>query len=41
MDPWNQQFQIGSGDNGTGTVSYYVYTTNPETGEQIRSDSKH
>jgi general secretion pathway protein G len=41
MDPWNQQFQIGQADNGTGTVNYYVYTTNPETGEQIRSDSKH
>src|SRR5262245_4893874 len=41
MDPWNQQFQIGQGDNGTGTVTYYVYTTNPETGEQIRSDAKH
>jgi general secretion pathway protein G len=41
MDPWNQQFQIGSADNGTGTITYYVFTTNPETGEQIRSDSKH
>jgi general secretion pathway protein G len=41
IDPWNQQFQMGSADNGTGTVSYYIYTTNPETGEQIRSDSKH
>jgi general secretion pathway protein G len=40
IDPWNQQYQIGTQDNGTGTPSYYVYTTNPETGEQIRSDTK-
>ena len=40
IDPWNQQYQIGQQDNGTGTVNYYVFTTNPETGEQIRSDIK-
>ncbi|HKB01027.1 MAG TPA: prepilin-type N-terminal cleavage/methylation domain-containing protein [Gemmataceae bacterium] len=40
-DPWGQPYQIGSADNGTGTVTYYVFTTNPDTGEQIRSDSKH
>jgi general secretion pathway protein G len=40
-DPWNQPFQIGSADNGTGTVTYYVFTTNPDTGEVIRSDSRH
>jgi general secretion pathway protein G len=40
-DPWGQPFQIGSADNGTGSVSYYVFTTNPETGEQIRSDTRH
>jgi hypothetical protein len=40
MDPWNQQYQMGQQDNGTGSVSYYVFTTNPETGEQIRSDTK-
>jgi general secretion pathway protein G len=40
-DPWGQPFQIGSADNGTGTVSYYIFTTNPDTGEQIRSDAKH
>ena len=39
-DPWGQPFQIGQADNGTGTITYYVYTTNPETGEQIRSDAK-
>jgi general secretion pathway protein G len=40
-DPWNNPFQIGSADNGTGTTTYYVFTTNPETGEQIRSDTRH
>jgi type II secretory pathway pseudopilin PulG len=39
-DPWGQPFQIGSSDNGTGTTTYYIFTTHPETGEQIRSDSK-
>ena len=39
-DPWGQPFQIGSADNGTGTTSYYVFTTNPETGDQIRSDTR-
>ena len=41
MDPWNQQFQIGEADNGAGQVSYYIFTINPETQEQIRSDAKH
>jgi len=40
IDPWGNQYQIGSADNGTGTMSYYIWTTNPETGEQIRSDVK-
>jgi general secretion pathway protein G len=40
MDPWGQQYQIGQQDTGTGTMNYYVFTTNPETGEQIRSDTK-
>jgi general secretion pathway protein G len=40
IDPWGQQYQIGSADNGTGTVNYYIFTTNPDTGEQIRSDIK-
>lgn len=39
-DPWGQPFQIGESDNGTGTVTYYIFTVHPETGEQIRSDSK-
>lgn len=41
LDPWHQQYQIGTQDNGTGVPNYYVFTTNPETGEQIRSDTKH
>ena len=40
IDPWGNQYQIGQQDNGTGTINYYVFTTNPETGEQIRSDIK-
>jgi general secretion pathway protein G len=40
IDPWQQQYQIGSADNGTGTVTYYIFTTHPETGEVIRSDAK-
>jgi general secretion pathway protein G len=39
-DPWGNPFQIGQSDNGTGTTTYYVFTTNPDTGEQIRSDAK-
>jgi len=39
-DPWGRDFAIGSSDNGTGTTTYYIYTTHPETSEQIRSDSK-
>jgi general secretion pathway protein G len=40
IDPWGQPYQIGSQDNGTGTPNYYIFTINPETGEQIRSDTK-
>jgi len=39
-DPWGQLFQIGQADNGKGTVTYYIFTTDPETGKQIRSDAK-
>ena len=38
IDPWGNKYQIGTQDNGTGTVNYYIMTTNPDTGEQIRSD---
>jgi len=41
IDPWGQQYTIGSADNGTGTVTYYIQTTNPDTGDIIRSDAKH
>lgn len=40
IDPWGQQYQIGSLDTGTGTPSIYVFTINPKTGEEIRSDTK-
>jgi general secretion pathway protein G len=40
IDPWQQQYQIGSGDNGTGTMTYYIFTTDPENGEMIRSDAR-
>ena len=40
LDPWGKTFDIGESDNGTGMVTYYIFTTHPETGEQIRSDSK-
>lgn len=36
-DPWGQPYQIGKAD-ANGSVSYYIFTTNPDTGEQIRSD---
>lgn len=36
MDPWNQPYQIGTNEAG----NPYVFTTNPETGEMIRSDVK-
>jgi general secretion pathway protein G len=39
-DPWGGQYQIGESDTGTGTKNYYVFTINPKTGEQIRSDTK-
>ena len=39
-DPWGQPYQIGSQDNGTGSVNYYIFTVDPETGEQIRSDTR-
>lgn len=40
IDPWGQQYQIGQQDNGTGVPSVYVFTVDPKTGEQIRSDTK-
>jgi general secretion pathway protein G len=41
VDPWGQPYQIGTQDTGTGgNPNYYVFTVNPETGEQIRSDTK-
>ena len=40
IDPWNQPYQIGEQDNGTGVINYFVFTVHPKTGEQIRSDSK-
>jgi len=40
VDPWGNQYQIGSADNGTGTVSYYIFTTDPDSGEMIRSDAR-
>lgn len=40
IDPWGQPYQIGSSDNGTGTMTYYVFTSNPENGEMIRSDAR-
>jgi general secretion pathway protein G len=39
-DPWGQPYQLGSADNGTGTVTYYIFTVNPDTGEEIRSDAR-
>ncbi len=36
-DPWGNPYQIGKQDVN-GTTSYYIWTTNPDTGEQIRSD---
>jgi general secretion pathway protein G len=38
-DPWGQPYQIGQQDLN-GVVSYYIYTINPDTGEEIRSDAK-
>jgi general secretion pathway protein G len=40
IDPWGQQYQIGYQDNGTGVQNPYVFTHNPQTGEEIRSDTK-
>jgi general secretion pathway protein G len=40
IDPWNKPYEMGSQDNGTGTLKYYVYTTNPDTGVVIRSDTR-
>jgi general secretion pathway protein G len=37
IDPWGQPYQIGYNESG----NPYVFTTNADTGEQIRSDSKH
>jgi general secretion pathway protein G len=39
-DPWNQPYQIGS-QEVNGVTGYYIFTINPETNEQIRSDVKH
>jgi general secretion pathway protein G len=36
IDPWNNPYQLGTNEAG----NPYVYTTNPETGEVIRSDVK-
>jgi general secretion pathway protein G len=36
LDPWGQQFQIGYTESG----NPYVFTTNGDTGEMIRSDIK-
>ncbi|WP_020475514.1 prepilin-type N-terminal cleavage/methylation domain-containing protein [Zavarzinella formosa] len=38
-DPWGNQFQMGSTQNNDVT-SYYIHTSNPETGAEIRSDTK-
>jgi general secretion pathway protein G len=40
IDPWGNPYQIGQADNGTGTVNYYIFTINQDTGEEIRSDTK-
>jgi general secretion pathway protein G len=40
IDPWGQQYQIGTTDNGTGTTTYYIFTTDQDTGEMIRSDAR-
>jgi len=37
LDPWGNAYQIGEQDTGSGTMQFFVYTTNPATGEQIRS----
>jgi general secretion pathway protein G len=36
LDPWNNPYLIGTNEAG----NPYVYCTNPETGEVIRSDVK-
>jgi general secretion pathway protein G len=36
IDPWGQPYQIGYNEQG----APYVFTTNVDTGEMIRSDSK-
>jgi len=36
IDPWGNPYQLGYNEQG----SPYVFTTNPETGETIRSDAK-
>jgi general secretion pathway protein G len=36
IDPWGAQYQIGYNELG----NPYVFTTNQDTGEQIRSDTK-
>ena len=37
IDPWGQPYQLGYNEQN----NPYVYTTNPDTGEMIRSDAKH
>lgn len=36
MDPWGNQYQLGTNESG----NPYVFTTNPKTGELVRSDVK-
>ena len=36
LDPWNQPYQLAYNEQG----NPYVFTTNPDTGETIRSDAK-
>lgn len=36
IDPWNNPYQLGTNEAG----NPYVFTTNPKTGEVIRSDVK-
>lgn len=37
-DPWGQQYQLGNAQNANGGTDYYIFTTNPETGDIIRSN---
>lgn len=40
IDPWGNQYQIGEQADSSGGTHYYIYATNPDTGEQIRSDTR-